>query len=439
MKKILTLAAFLILVLASISYGTATTYYVNSATGSDANTALQAQSASTPWATIGHAISNVSPGDIINVESGTYAENITINKSLTLQGSGAATTTISATGGTAVTITADEVGIDGFTITNPTGKNGIYAQNHSDIVITNNIITDIGSSDVSGSGTNYGIGIASTSADVNNIIIDGNNVNHIIGGNFKSANGIVVGFSTGNNLITSVFIQNNTISYIRSSILAYGSGGRGAYGILLNHSGNVTGQTVAPQIVGNTITDLEGLWSHGIGLEGNTPNALVKDNTIDGLVDYKSPGDPDGAAITFEDNPSANTVTVIQNKFSNVYVGVRNATALTVDVRGNLWEDNDPSDNIYNTSSGSVLYAPWLGRDYTNDSHSSGWLWYTDASSSITDAIDLTQFLSGDSLSVVAGTTYDSFSVVGKSDLTIFGAGVGSTVINPTATSAVNR
>jgi len=63
---------------------------------------LQATQAATTWnvpsnyATIAAAIASVSvvDGDTIEVAAGTYAENITINKSLVLQGVGATTTTI---------------------------------------------------------------------------------------------------------------------------------------------------------------------------------------------------------------------------------------------------------------------------------------------------------------------------------------------------------
>jgi hypothetical protein len=68
-----------------------TTWYVNGVSGSDSN---PCKSLTTACKTIGHAISLASSGDSIIVASATYAESLTIGKSLTILGSGAATTII---------------------------------------------------------------------------------------------------------------------------------------------------------------------------------------------------------------------------------------------------------------------------------------------------------------------------------------------------------
>lgn len=319
------------------------------------------------YGSIQRAIDAASPGDTINVAAGTYTENLTVNKSVTLSGAGATSTTIAGQ----IAVSADNVTIDGFTITNPSGKQGIYAQDHSNLTITNNIVTDIGSADATTGGTNFGIAVVSSAAAVDGITITGNQVNHIVGGVGKSADGIAIGWSTGIFDVTNVTIQNNTISYITSSTdpwISGGHGGMGAYGILINHArGNTgnTGQTVAPQILNNEISYLEGLWAHGVGLEGNTPNALVQGNNIHNLIDHKSPADPDAAAIMVEDNLSADTVAIHANSFVNVWLGVRNATPLTVNAERNWWGDTDPSDNVLNTGGGSIDYDPWIGKPAT--------------------------------------------------------------------------
>ncbi len=124
------------------------------------------------------AINAAASGDTINIAAGTYTENVMANKPVTLAGAGASTTTISAAGGTAVTITANNVTVDGFTITNPTGKHGIYAADHSNLTITNNTVTDIGSSDAT-SGSNFGIAIVSSAAAVDSITITDNTVSFV--------------------------------------------------------------------------------------------------------------------------------------------------------------------------------------------------------------------------------------------------------------------
>lgn len=334
-------------------------------------------------------------GDTISVEPGTYNENINIHKSLTIVGSATpGNKTISAAGGTAVTITADGVTIDGFTITNPSGKHGISAVDHSNLTISNNVIDDIGSGDVSVSGTNFAIAVVSSAAAVDSINITDNQITQIAGGPSKSANGIAAGWSTGSSDITNLLIQGNAISDVTSDTTAWPVG-HGAYGIIINHGTGVTGKTDAPQILDNEISNLEGLWAHGIGLEGNTPNALVQGNIIHGLVDHKSPADPDAAAIMVEDNASADSVSITGNSFFDVWLGIRNATALTVNAQGNWWGDDDPSDDVYNPGGGSVDYSPWMELPLGT----SPMTWGT--SDSVQEAVDLAS--DGDTINVKAG------------------------------------
>jgi len=67
----------------------ALTFYV-AADGSDARSPLQAQSPSTPWATINHALQNVASGHTILVQPGTYAESAeSKNPGVTLRVNGA--------------------------------------------------------------------------------------------------------------------------------------------------------------------------------------------------------------------------------------------------------------------------------------------------------------------------------------------------------------
>jgi hypothetical protein len=67
------------------------TWYVDGVSGSDSNSCVSPEIA---CKTIWHAISLASSGDSIIVASATYAESLTIGKSLTILGSGAATTII---------------------------------------------------------------------------------------------------------------------------------------------------------------------------------------------------------------------------------------------------------------------------------------------------------------------------------------------------------
>ena len=91
-KKVL----FVVTILVTLTIGSVsgTTYYVNSSTGSDGNSTAQAQSSSTPWLTLGHALSTCSSGDVINVGGTANYSDKTIScalASITIQNTSGAT------------------------------------------------------------------------------------------------------------------------------------------------------------------------------------------------------------------------------------------------------------------------------------------------------------------------------------------------------------
>jgi hypothetical protein len=319
------------------------------------------------YGTIGAALAAAAPGDDITVDDGAYAENITIPVGVTLRSlNGAAVTTIAGSGGAVVVIDTDNVTIDGFTITNPTGTYAITATDHSNLAIRNNVITNIGSSAVSA--YVHSVAIVCSASPVANVVIEDNEFSYIEAGEYSSASAIAVGWSNGAEAVTGLVIQNNSIFHVRSNTSPWNVG-HGAYGIILNHGTGTTGQTVGAQILNNTIDDLEGLWAHGIGLEGNTPFALVEGNTISNLVDHKAPSD--AVAVMVESNASLGTVTVVDNTFTNVNVGIANVVAGPdfVNAVNNDWGDVSGPFNPYQNPNGTgaavygaVTYAPWTGR-----------------------------------------------------------------------------
>ena len=87
--------------------------------------------------TIQDAINDANDGNIIVVHNGTYMENVVVNKSVTLiNGS---KPLVDGMGGTAFNITADNVSIVGFNITNSTY--GVYCDGYSGFYIANNTFT----------------------------------------------------------------------------------------------------------------------------------------------------------------------------------------------------------------------------------------------------------------------------------------------------------
>ncbi len=132
-------------------------YYV-STTGLDSNTCTSAE---LPCLTIGAAITKAAAGDTVNVAGGTYAERVTVGKSLTIMGSGAGRTTIDGSrGGTVVTVSTGavvsiaEVAITGG-LASPDGG-GI--KNSGTLTLTNVIVSDNAAPDGNGGGIYSNLG-----------------------------------------------------------------------------------------------------------------------------------------------------------------------------------------------------------------------------------------------------------------------------------------
>jgi len=116
------------------------------------------------FATIQGGIGAVDATGTVNVYAGTYAENnILINKGLTLQGAGKATTFIDATASVAtgsvvkIDLTSGNVLVDGFTIKTGTSLNGISPKSTSSgstITISHNRIEGFGPT---ATGDNFGL------------------------------------------------------------------------------------------------------------------------------------------------------------------------------------------------------------------------------------------------------------------------------------------
>lgn len=326
--------------------------------------------------TIQDAIDSVADNGTVEVLDGDYAENITIDSPMTVQSTnGYATTSINGSGGNTIIVTADEVTIEGFTITNSVGTHGISASDVNDLRIADNNFTNIKSS----ASEVHAIAVYSGSVDVSGITIEDNLFSDI--GYFgslasgKSASAISIGWSTGTQEIDDVRILNNTISNIRSTGTSYvWPESKGAYGVLVNNGSSGSGGTTPNLIVsGNNISDLEGLWVHAIGLEGETPDASIVYNTVSDVTDHKSPSD--GIGVFFEANTSADTVDVSYNSFATtIPVGVAlhsSLTGVTVNADKNWWGDaSGPSGEGPGTGTAvgtDVVFCPWLTTSDVNN------------------------------------------------------------------------
>ncbi|MFN8544678.1 MAG: NosD domain-containing protein [Candidatus Binatia bacterium] len=116
-----------------------------------------------PCATIGRAVAVACPGDTITVAPGTYPEQLVIGTSLTLIGSGAASTSIQApatlpSGGNIVTIqgTGVQVEMSGFTINGPGASGcgsinaGVQVRDHATANLHDNTVSNVRDEPMSG-------------------------------------------------------------------------------------------------------------------------------------------------------------------------------------------------------------------------------------------------------------------------------------------------
>ncbi|UCH31154.1 MAG: right-handed parallel beta-helix repeat-containing protein [Candidatus Bathyarchaeota archaeon] len=169
------------------------------------------------------AINNATTGDIIFVRSGTYIENVVVDKSVSLIGENRDSTFIDAGGtGTVIRVTANKVNIESFTIRNsgtiPTDY-GINLALSNDNIIKNNKIT----------GNYMGIWLFSS---INNTISRNNissnlfsgvhglySLNNIFLGNIISSNdeyGVYLGGSNNNTIHHNNFVENNVNAFADS-------------------------------------------------------------------------------------------------------------------------------------------------------------------------------------------------------------------------------
>ena len=324
-------------------------------------------------------------GQTICVEAGTYTPGtLALNTAgVTLVAVNAPTSGDKARIEGAISIGANNVTVRGFEITNPTGSYAILVNGMDGSQILDNVITGVGS-DPSVEGSAQAVYL-NGDASVAGFTVKGNqitNVGHTAlkqgGGSGSSAKGIYIGDTTGNGVINGVVIENNVISDVKASTAPWvniaADNGRGAYGFLVNYGagGANTGDT-SVVVKNNTITDLEGLWSHAVGLEANTPNASVTYNDISDIIDHKSPSDTDAVGVMIEDNDDYASVVINNNNFTNVLLGIRNTMGGAVNGQNNWWGDFDPSDNIRGSvNTNGFLGGPVSGLVNGNDANGNG-------------------------------------------------------------------
>ncbi|MFA5401208.1 MAG: right-handed parallel beta-helix repeat-containing protein [Dehalococcoidia bacterium] len=420
------------------------------------------------FATIQTGVNGVDAGGTVNVAAGTYNENISINKSISLFGANKATTVINGDGsGIVVTIVANNVNFSGFTVqgsgNNPLENAGMILQGVTGCTIDNNIISNnasagiglqtannnmvtnntldnnfvagialLGSSDNTiqdnnssntklFTGTDYGYGIVldavrGATPPTGSIFSTGNTIS----GNTCSGNaqdGVYLGWNCHTNTITSNAINNN-----------------GNDGIYLWKSGTntVTGNT----ITGNTAEGIQLMASPDNTITGNTITGSNNGVLIrSGHVEYAYPAPliSSGNSIN-HNNISGNTSYGVVYQDNADYTDDDN---ISIDAVNNWWGTiNGPAHakNVFNIGSQGnpvsdyVGFVPWLssagGATFTGPI-SNGTNYYSNFADAIAGTTE------GGTLNAAAGT-YTEQVLIQKS-LSIIGAGSATTVIKAPA------
>ncbi|HYN44928.1 MAG TPA: NosD domain-containing protein [Candidatus Limnocylindrales bacterium] len=185
---------------------------------------------STHYITIQAAINDASPGNEIHVDSGTYFENVNVNKQLNLRGIGMPVVVANGSG-SAITLSANGSILEGFTATGA-GSNtgaGINVISNNNTVRANNA-------------TSNSLGIYLYSSDFNNVT--GNNISN------STSVGIKVSDTSTNNTVSRNKITNST----SGMFFVYAFNITASNNIMENNSFNFgVGGNILSHFEGNTI------------------------------------------------------------------------------------------------------------------------------------------------------------------------------------------
>ena len=194
------LCATFILLLLTASAVSAVTITVDDSGGAD-YTSIQA------------AVDNAGVGDVIEVLSGTYYENVDVNKQFLLQGVdiGDGMPVINANGtGNAITLNADGIILDGFKVINASYTSGIRVNYNNCIIADNTAINNQKGIDLSHS---YNVNISNNTVLNNSwgIYLTNSSNNFIINNvaNYNIYQGIGLHSSSDNNKIENNIANNN--------------------------------------------------------------------------------------------------------------------------------------------------------------------------------------------------------------------------------------
>ena len=335
--------------------------------------------ATAPCATIQHAIGEASAGDTVQVAAGSFVENLTIPKTLTLRGPNSdvdpntgtrgAEAVIDGGNGNAIVPQAEGIVIDGFTVsTGPTGNPirtvgaDVDSLKIADDIVGSGVAAlrlEAGGEDIAVernriAGNEFGIafGGAATYTDLaikDNVVSDTVDLYGIFGG------GTIEGFElVGNTIEATVDIGANTSdAVVTTNDFDVESPGEMNMQMAL-HESTVTGNSFE----GNGTTSCLQLFGSQFGLVPSR-EVLVSDNSFHACNAYGIQLSPDVEAIEITGNTitgsydGVNTrsadpwdvtgqeIHVVANRITgSTHMGVDNTVSGTLDARDNWWGCN---------------------------------------------------------------------------------------------------
>jgi len=312
-----------------------------------------------PGQSIQTAINNAGVDDTIYVHSGTYNEHVNVSKRLALIGVGKPITDAGGNG-SAITLSADGIVLDGFTVINSSGsyqQGGILVYSSNNTVINNTasnnshgiILNDTNTNTLSGNTANLNTddGIALFSSSHNTLT--GNTVDANYDG------GIYLDSSSNNTLTDNTVDANYDVGiYLRYSnnntLTGNTATANNDFGIWLSSSSNNT-------LTGNSALNNS---ENGIRLTSSSNNTLTGNNASNntkGIDFYAS---------------SNNTLT--DNIFSNNSYGIYMQYSSNNTINNNYFNNPnnawDAGNNIWNItqiSGTNIIGGSWLGGNYWSD------------------------------------------------------------------------
>jgi hypothetical protein len=353
----------------------ATTLYVNAAGCNNAT-------GSPSYCTIGAAVKAASPGDTIVVSAGTYAESVTVNKPLTIEGAesgvdartrgGAPESVVTGTGNNGETpfiVRANGVTIDGFTIEGATNQSvfgfGILlgAGTHGSQIVNNIVENNIAGLALTNNST------TSQTLIERNLFDDNNDA----------------GSGSGVGIYTDQFVAGGTVSDVLIDSNAFASNGQAglyfsstdpaqpATGITISNNGfdgNGSGlfalNITSSAITDNTFSNSTNTTASDIGLlEGVSGLTVTGNEMASGAGRAMSLGNlgtgaPNPTAVTFNRNAVTGYTGPTATVEADAYTGILDATCnWWGDITGPTNADN-PGGAGTTVGGGSVTFSPWL-------------------------------------------------------------------------------